>query len=307
MNILISGGFGFIGSALTRSLLSGGHKVWILTRSPGRENIPVGVQAVGWDGRSSQPWLELFSRMDAVVNLAGETVGRWPWNQNRKKRIQASRVEAGLAITEAFEQASRKPLVLVQASGIGYYGPSGQQVVTEDTPPGDDFMAKVAISWEASTSPVETLPEVRRVVIRTALVLDAQQGVLPLMALPVRFFAGGPLGNGQQGVSWIHIDDEVRAIRFLIENDAARGVYNLSTPHPLSSADVIRSLAKELGRPYWLPAPGFALKLLLGEMSTLLLDGQYVIPQRLLNLGFVFKYERVEQAFHTLYLQKSQA
>jgi uncharacterized protein (TIGR01777 family) len=301
MNILISGGTGFIGSALTRSLLADGHKIWILTRNPAQANTPGDVHALGWDGRSCQGWLEAFAEMDVVINLAGETVGRWPWNPGRKKRIHDSRVQAGLAMTAAYQRAERKPPVLIQASGIGFYGPLGSQPVTEEARAGNDFMATVASAWEASTSSVDVLPGVRRVVIRTSLVLDTREGVLPLMALPVRLFAGGPLGNGQQGVSWIHIQDEIRAIRFLIDNDQARGVFNLSAPQPISSAEFIRSLAKELGRPYWVPAPALALKLILGEMSTLLLDGQYARPQRLLDLGFVFRFECAEQAFQALY------
>jgi uncharacterized protein (TIGR01777 family) len=162
-------------------------------------------------------------------------------------------------------------------------------------------MASVAADWEASTSAVDNLADVRRVVIRTSLVLDSRQGVLPLMAMPVRLFAGGPLGNGRQGVSWIHIDDEVGAIRALIENPQARGVYNLSSPQPLSNADFIRALAAALGRPFWLPAPAFALRLLLGGMSTLLLDGQFVLPGRLIGLGYVFHYERADQALQALF------
>ena len=162
-------------------------------------------------------------------------------------------------------------------------------------------MAGVASAWELSSSGVETIPSVRRVVIRTALVLDSREGVLPLMALPIRLFAGGPLGAGQQGVSWIHIQDEVRAIRFLIEDVRAKGAFNLTAPAPLSNADFMRSLAARLGRPYWLPAPAFALKLALGEMSTLLLDGQYAIPQRLLDLGFRFEFESASNALGALY------
>ena len=196
MNILVSGGTGFIGSALTRSLVMDGHKLWILTRDPARFVPSENVQAVAWDGRSSQGWLDVFSRMDAVVNLAGETIGRWPWTVERKKRIQDSRVQAGQAIAEAYNLASTRPPVLIQASGIGYYGPLDSRPVTEADRPGMDFIAQVAVAWEDSTSRVEMLPDVRRVIIRTSLVLDKQQGVLPLMALPVRFFAGGPLGSG---------------------------------------------------------------------------------------------------------------
>jgi uncharacterized protein len=300
MNILISGGSGFIGSALTRSLLADGHKIWVLTRNPARTRLLEGAQSVRWDGRTSQGWIGVFSQMDAVVNLAGETVGKWPWTSIRKKLIRDSRVDAGLAIADAFQKVDKKPAVLIQASGVGYYGPCGTETVAEDSPSGNDFMATVASAWEASTRVVDSLG-VRRVIIRTSLVLNARQGVLPLMALPVRFWAGGPLGSGKQGVSWIHLEDEVRAIRYLLENDKARGAFNLSAPNPLPSADFIRILAQALSRPYWLPVPAFLLKMALGEMSTLLLDGQFVIPQRLVNLGFVFRFETARQAFQNLF------
>jgi uncharacterized protein (TIGR01777 family) len=300
MNILISGGSGFIGSALTRSLLADGHKIWVLTRNPARTRLLEGAQSVRWDGRTSQGWIGVFSQMDAVVNLAGETVGKWPWTNSRKKLIRDSRVDAGLAIADAFQKVDKKPAVLIQASGIGYYGPCGTETVAEDSPAGNDFMATVASAWEASTRVVDSLG-VRRVIIRTSLVLNARQGVLPLMALPVRFWAGGPLGSGKQGVSWIHLEDEVRAIRYLLENDKARGAFDLCAPNPLPNADFIRTLAQALSRPYWLPVPAFLLKMALGEMSTLLLDGQFVIPQRLVNLGFVFRFETAREAFQNLF------
>ncbi len=300
MKILIAGGSGFIGSALTRSLLADGHQVWVLTRNPARVPVTPGLLPVRWDGRTSQGWVGVLAQMEAVVNLAGETVGQWPWSAQRKKNIRESRVDAGLALAEAFQKVDPRPGVLIQASGVGYYGPCGPEPVTEDAPAGNDFMASVASHWEASTRIIDSLG-VRRVLIRTSLVLDAHQGVLPLMALPVRLFAGGPLGHGRQGVSWIHLEDEVRAIRYLLENEKARGVFNLTAPNPLSNADFIRALAHTLARPYWLPAPAFALRALLGEMSTLLLDGQFAIPQRLVNLGFVFHYETARQAFDNLF------
>ena len=301
MNVLITGGTGFIGSALTRSFVADGHKVWVLSRSPGRAILAGDAQAVGWDGYTTSGWLDVFSRMDAVVNLAGDPTGRWPWTAARRQNILDSRVSAGRAVSEAFNLATRKPGILVQASGIGYYGPVGPQTVTEDDPPGVDFMADVARQWEASTASVDTLPGVRRVIIRSSLVLDASGGILPLMALPVKLFAGGLLGDGKQGISWIHLEDEIRAIRFLLATKQAAGAFNLSAPNPVSSEDFIRLLAKQLDRPYWLPAPAFALKLLLGQMSTLLLDGQYALPRHLIDLGFEFKYERAEEAFWTLY------
>jgi len=300
MNILISGGSGFIGSALTRSLLEDKHKVWILTRNPDRMRLPEGAQPVRWDGRTSQGWIGIFSQMDAVINLAGETIGKWPWTEERKKLIRDSRMDAGKAISDAFQMVDRRPGVLIQASGIDYYDSRGAEAVAEDSPAGNDFMALVANNWEASTRIVDSLG-VRRVIIRSAVVLNAQKGVLPLMALPVRLGLGGPLGSGKQGVSWIHIDDEVRAIRYLLENDKARGAFNLSAPNPVTNADFIHTLAQVLSRPYWLPVPDVVLKQVLGEMSTLLLDGQFVIPQRLVNLGFIFRFETLEDAFRNLF------
>jgi uncharacterized protein (TIGR01777 family) len=258
------------------------------------------VQPVRWDGRTSQGWIGVFSQMDAIVNLAGENVGQWPWTAKRKKLIRDSRVDAGIAIADAFQKVDKKPAVLIQASGVGYYGACDTEAIIEDSPAGNDFMAAVASNWEASTRIVDSLG-VRRVIIRTSLVLSARQGVLPLMALPVLFGAGGPLGTGKQGVSWIHLEDEVRAIRYLLENNKARGVFNLSAPNPLPNTDFIRALAQALSRPYWMPAPAFMLRAALGEMSTLLLDGQFVIPQRLVNLGFVFRYETVQEAFRHLF------
>jgi uncharacterized protein len=299
MNILIAGGTGFIGSALTRSLLADGHRVVILTRSPQRMRLPQGAQAAGWDGRTTSGWLEVFSEMDAVINLAGATIGQWPWSAERKKVLLNSRVDAGVAIAQAFQQAVKKPGLLMQASGVGYYGSRENTPLNEDAPAGKDFIASLAVEWEASTRMVASLG-VRCVTMRTALVLG-ENGILPLMALPVRLFLGGPLGSGQQGVSWIHIDDQVRAIRFLLENEKARGVYNLSAPNPLSNADFMRFLAQALRRPCWLPVPAFALRIVLGEMSTLLLDGQFVIPQRLVNQGFTFKYEHVLEAFKAIF------
>jgi uncharacterized protein (TIGR01777 family) len=300
MNILIAGGTGFIGSALTNALLADGHKTWVLTRYPDRVRLPTGVTPVGWDGRTVGAWLEVFSQMNAVVNLVGENVGQWPWTAERKLRIRNSRVDAGAALAGAFQKASRMPEVLIQASGVGYYGPCGSEPVNENVPAGSDFFSSVAQDWEASTRIVDSLG-VRRVIIRTSLVLEARAGILPLMALPVKLFAGGPLGSGAQGVSWIHIEDQIRAVRFLLENEKALGAFNLSAPNPLSNADFIATLARVLGRPNWLPVPAFALRLLLGEMSTLLLDGQFAIPQRLVNLGFVFKYETAPEAFKNLF------
>jgi hypothetical protein len=237
--------------------------------------------------------------MDAVVNLVGERLSRWPWTKQQKQRFWDSRVRAGRALAQAIQAASPRPKVLIQASGVNYYGPRGLEPVTEADGAGKDFLAGLCEAWEASTQPVEKLG-VRRVILRSAIVFSARAGILPIMLLPVRLFAGGPLGSGRQGLAWIHLADEVAAIRFLLENQNARGPFNLTAPDPLSSAEFTRTAARVLRRPYWLPAPAFALRLVLGEMATLVVDGAYLRPARLQELGFTFRFGNLEAALRDL-------
>ncbi len=306
MRVIITGGTGLIGSALAHSLADDGHEVIILSRSPERKRgqVPAGVRLVGWDARSAEGWGHLADGADAMVNLAGESIGGegFPpprWTQERKQRILQSRLDAGQAVVEAVQTAQNRPEVVVQASAIGYYGPHGDEIMTEDGPPGDDFQARVVVRWEQATAPVETLG-VRRVVIRSGLVMDAKHGILQQVLLPFRLFVGGPLGSGQQYYSWVHIEDEVRAIRFLIENRDARGVYNLTAPQPLRQRDMARIIGRVMGRPSFVPAPAFALKLALGEIATLVLDGVRVMPSRLLAEGFTFRWTDFEAALRDL-------
>jgi uncharacterized protein (TIGR01777 family) len=299
MNILISGGSGFIGTALTRSLLADGHQVWILTRNTQRAVVDVGVKYVSWEDLAEPGQPDLLAQMDAVVNLAGENIGARPWTRGRKERILASRLEAGKLLVEAIRKTGRRPEVFIQASAVGFYGLHPAGPVTEVSPAGSDYLAEVCKAWETSTLPVEEMG-VRRVVIRTGVVLAKDEGPLPRMLLPFRLFVGGPLGNGKQGFPWIHPADEVAAIRFLIENEKAVGVFNLCSPYPLSNAVFGRMLARVMKRPFWLPAPPFALRLLLGEMSTLVVDGQYMIPARLQELGYRFRFESAEDALQDL-------
>lgn len=299
MRVLVTGGTGMIGKALTKSLLADGHEAWVLTRRPQAARLPEGAQAIAWDGRTIAGWWELVSRMDAVVNLVGERLSRWPWTEKRRQRFWNSRVEGGHALAEAIRAASPRPKVLIQASGVNYYGPRGLTSVTEADTAGCDYLAELCKAWEDSTELVEELG-VRRIIIRSAIVLDARDGILPIMMMPVKLFAGGPLGNGQQGCPWIHLDDEVAAIRFLMENPEESGPFNLTAPTPISSAEFIRILARALKRPYWLPTPAFALRLVLGGMATLVLDGMYLLPKRLQDLGFHFHFDTAESALRDL-------
>lgn len=299
--ILISGGSGLIGNALASELAVDGNEIIILSRHPEKmAGLPAGVRAEKWDARTAEGWHPLADGADAIVNLAGESIGSGRWTNGRKRALARSRIDAGRAIVQAIELSSSKPRVMIQASAVGYYGASGDISLTEESPPGHDFLAQLASEWEASTEPVERLG-VRRAIIRTGVVLSKIGGALPRMVMPFRFFAGGPLGNGCQWFPWIHITDEVRAIRFLIENENANGPFNLTAPCPLTNAEFSRLLGQRLGRPSLVPVPGFALRLLFGEMSTILLEGQRVIPKRLQQMGFIFGFAEAAQALQNLF------
>ena len=296
MRVLITGGTGLIGRALSADLAADAHQVIVLSRSPERASgLPAGVRAERWDAQTADGWVHLADGADAIVNLAGENIGAGRWTDERKQRILNSRLDAGQAVVQATERVSQKPGVVIQASGIGYYGPRGKEELDETAKPGEDWLAQVAVQWEDSTLPVEGMG-VRRAIIRTGVVLDAKDGALPRMVQPFRLYVGGPLGGGQQWFPWIHLVDEVAAIRFLIEIPEASGPFNLVAPNPATNGQVSRALGRVLGRPAFMPIPGLALRLMFGEMATLLLDGQRAVPRRLLDLGFQFRYLIVEAA-----------
>jgi len=300
MRALITGGSGLIGQALATDLVRNGNEVIILSRRPERiTGLLAGVRAERWDGRTAEGWYSLADGADAIVNLAGENISSGRWTDERKRTILQSRLNAGQAVVQAVKAADNKPGVVIQASGIGYYGPRGNEEITEETPPGHDFLAGLATDWESSTASLEALG-VRRAIIRTGVVLSNEGGALPRMLLPFRFFIGGRLGGGRQWFPWIHIADEVGAIRFLIENEAASGPFNLSAPIPLINAEFSHLLGQRLRRPALMPTPEFALRLLFGEMATALLDGQQAIPKRLLQLGFTFRFPEAGPALRDL-------
>lgn len=301
MNYLITGGTGLIGRALSRNLLAAGHSVTVLSRRPSQPASIPGVKVTGWDARTPNGWERDLESADAVIHLAGENIGSWLWTKARKARILSSRVETGRAIIKAIEQADKRPSVLYQASGIGYYGTSYDKTFREGDSSGSNFDSRVAVEWEASTQPVEEMG-VRRVIGRMAIALDAREGILPIMALPFKMFVGGPLGNGKQWVSWIHRDDVVRIIRFLVEDcKDASGVFNVSSPQPLRNAEFGKILGRALHRPYWFPTPAVGLRLVLGEMSQLVLEGQKVMPERLDGLGYQFMYPTLQDTLESLY------
>jgi hypothetical protein len=299
MRVIITGGTGLIGRALSHNLIKDRHEVIVLTRNPAQADLPPGATAERWDARSVEGWGHWVDGADAIVNLAGAGLADGRWTAARKALIRNSRLDAGRAVVQAVQKAQRKPEVVLQSSAVGYYGPRDDSVITEEAMPGVDFSARVCVDWEASTAAVEKLG-VRRAIIRSGVVLSTGGGVLPKMSLPFKFFIGGPIGSGKQWLSWIHLADEIAAIRFLIENKAAAGQFNLVAPNPLTNADFSRAIGKVLGRPAIMPTPAFALKLAFGEMSTVLLTGQRVVPQRLQALGFNFQFSEAEAALEDL-------
>ena len=277
-----------------------GYEVIVLTRNPNRKtSLPATVQLVQWDAKSAESWGRLVDGAEAVIHLAGEGLADGRWSDARKQRIYASRVDSGQAVVDAVTAAQTKPKVVIQASAIGYYGDRGDEVLTEASTPGDDFPAQVCFDWEASTAAVEG-QGVRRVIIRTGVMLANEGGAWPKIVLPFKLFVGGPLGSGQQYWSWIHMQDEIRAILFLLQHAEARGAFNLTAPEPLPNRVFAAELGRVMGRPGFFPTPALALKLAFGEMSTILLDGQRVIPKKLQDLGFTFNYPTAAAAFREL-------
>ena len=265
------------------------------------------VELVAWNGRTPEGWSHLIETSDAVINLAGASIAgeglggilTQRWSDEVKHRIRQSRIDAGQALVQVIATAPNKPNVLIQASAVGYYGPHGGEDVPEDTAPGSDFLAQVCVEWENSSQAVEATG-VRRIVIRTGLVLTEEGGILPMMLLPFRLFVGGPIGSGRQGIPWIHIGDEVNAIIQLLEDETAQGAYNLSAPNPVSSAQFGKVAGKVLKRPSFFSTPAIALKLALGEKATLVLDGQRAVPSRLLEAGYTFAFTDLEKALTDL-------
>lgn len=300
MRILITGGTGLIGKAFIGEALKYKHELIVLTRTPERNSSSEKVKFVGWDGKTDQGWRHILDETDAVVNLAGANIGEKLWTSARKAVIRDSRVEAGEAIVQAFRSRTRRPKVLIQSSAVGYYGDTGEKNVDEFTPAAKDFLGRLCVDWENSTREVEEFG-VRRSIIRTGLVLSRNGGALGKLLLPYKAFAGGPLGDGKQWWPWIHLQDQVQAMLFLIENDKAQGVFNLTAPQPARMAELGKVLAKVLKRPYWLPVPEFALKIVLGEMSKIVLEGQRAYPKRLIELGYSFSFTDLQPALESLF------
>lgn len=292
--VVVSGGTGLIGRALTTELIHSGYEVVLLSRRQRSNHTGVGPRYVQWDAKTMGRWELELDGAEVVINLAGASIGGGLWTKSRKQSILNSRLDAGRALVSAVEKGKNKPRMFIQASAIGIYGISETEKKTEGSPLGDDYLAGIGQQWEDSTKAVESMG-LARAIIRTGVVLDLKEGALPMILLPFRLFVGGRLGTGRQWFSWIHLADEVGAILHIIRNGNG-GIFNLTAPNPVTNNDLAKVIGRSLHRPNWFPVPGFALRLVLGEMSTLVLDGQKVLPGHLLATGYKFHFEQIEDA-----------
>ena len=295
MRILVTGATGFIGKALCRHLASG-NQIVAVSRDLERARRKLGDSAeVHPLPSSAAEWARVAEDCGAVVNLAGESIAAGRWTEERKQKIRDSRIALTRGLAEGIAAASSRPRVLVSASGVGYYGARGDEEIDESQPPGSDFLARICVEWEAATRPAEERG-VRAVHLRIGVVLGDDGGALASMVTPFKFFAGGPIGSGRQWMSWIHRDDILGLVDLALRSDGARGALNATAPEPQTMRDFCRTLGKVLGRPSWAPVPAFVLKLALGEMADMLLNGQRAVPRAALKLGYQFKYPQLEPA-----------
>lgn len=294
MRVLIAGGSGFLGQKLAIRLRAEGHQVQILTRRSSSSD------AITWNPDGTPGALaQHLDGADVVVNLAGETLAKWPWTAQRMDAIRTSRVLSTRTIATAIVQCTRPPSVFVSASGVGYYGPHDDEPITESSPPGTDFLARVCVEWEREARAAQSAVT-RLCLVRTGLPLSISGGALPVMLLPFKFGVGGTVGSGRQYLPWIHLDDWTSMVMWMMTSDQAAGAFNASAPEPVTNREFARIVGRVLRRPAVLPAPAFAVRLALGEMSTLLLNGQRALPDHAGQLGFRFSHRALEPALKSL-------
>jgi len=295
VHVVITGGRGFVGRALSRHLADRGHRVTVLSRGAPAETktAPRSIELVRWN--PDQPDPGPFTGADAVVNLAGESIAAGRWSADAKQRILSSRVDTTRTLVNALKAADPRPRVLVSASAVGYYGDRGNEDLNEESGPGDDFLARVCVAWEAEARATEEFG-VRVVLVRFGMVLGPGGGLLSRMITPFQLGLGGPIGSGRQWMSWVHLEDAAATVTLALKADRLHGPVNVTAPHPVRNIEFARIMGRILGRPSFLPVPAAALRLVLGEMADLLLTGQRVFPARLKGLGFQHRFSNLAEA-----------
>jgi uncharacterized protein len=299
--IVITGGSGFIGRRLCEELLARGDRVTVLTRNvkKARAGLPAAVRAAGWDPEKEGPWFEELAGVDGVIHLAGEPVAQ-RWTGEVRRRIEASRIASTRLVVEAIGKAKRRPSVLVSASATGFYGPQPpDRTVDEDSPPGQGFLADLCKRWEEAARAVEA-HGVRAAQVRIGVVLGEGGGALEKMMLPFKLFAGGPVGDGTQIVSWVHRDDVVGILLLALDDATVKGPINAVSPNAVTSKELARAIGAVMGRSSWLPVPAFAVELAMGEAAEILTTGQRVAPRRAVELGYPFHAARLMPALESI-------
>lgn len=301
--IIITGATGLIGRKLSQKLTEAGHQIIVFSRnaSSAKNILKKDYTYIDWDYRKSDKWIESISTADVIVHLAGINLFAKRWNKKFKEEILASRKETTKALVDAVKLSQAKPEVFVSASAVGYYGDCGDKLLDENSPAGNDFLAEVCKVWEAEAAEVEQAG-VRRVSVRTGIVLSKEDGALKRMLLPFKLFVGGPLGNGKQWFPWIHIDDIVGIYFHAIENQNLNGAVNAASPNICTMKEFAKTLGKVLHRPSLFPVPELALKIAIGEAGKVVLMSQRVKVNKLLESGYKFKFENLEEALRNLLL-----
>jgi uncharacterized protein len=298
-NVIITGGTGFIGSTLCHHLSQQGYNLYILSRNPNKHSklVKNNITLLDWDAKSSRGWADEVNDITAVINLAGETISGYRWTEDKKRHILQSRLNAGKAIVEAIGQAKIQPKVIIQSSATGYYGDQGDIKLDENSAQGNLFISKVAQQWEDSTKSAQN-NQVRHIIIRSGIVIGEGGGMLDKVSPLFKMFIGGHPGNGEQWMSWIHLNDEIAAIIHLLEKEDASGVFNLTAPNPIKAKDFFKDYGRAINRPSWIPAPEIGLKMLFGQMADeLLLASQRIYPTKLVESGFQFQFPDTKKAF----------
>ena len=302
MKIVVTGGSGLIGTALIKELIERKDDVILFTRNPenSRKIFPKGITPIVWDGKTIGAWTQALGGCDIIINFSGESIGAKRWTANQKRKIMESRIDSARVLIMAIQSMQKKPATLINASAIGIYGDVPEDEATESYPAGSDFLAEVCKRWEAEPTKAKTFGT-RVVNVRTGIVLALNGGALARMLLPFKLFLGGPLGSGRQWFPWIHLQDLIKAILFIIDHPSIEGPVNMAAPDYVRMKDFCNALGKAMHRPSFAPVPAFVLKVALGEMSTLVLTGVKVIPQKLLDHHFQFDFPKLETALENLF------
>ena len=301
MKLVITGATGLIGSALVDRLWNQFHSLVLLSRRPPTEIGVAKKEWFAWTPGASGEWEKTIDGADGVINLAGEPIAGKRWSDAQKQKLRLSRIDSTRSLVSAIAKAQNKPKFLLNASAVGYYGPHGDETITESTPPGSDFLARLCADWEAEAKKAEA-HGIRVAIVRTGIVLARGQGALKKMVPPFKMYLGGPLGFGNQWMPWIHIEDEIGLLLFLMENENARGAFNATAPNPVTMEEFARALGQALNRPSWVSVPPSVLALMVGEMADVLLAGQRAVPEAALKLGYVFKNPTIVGALEALRL-----